>query len=174
MCIRDSCQSIGLKSRFYCVRWASICFGRVHTGTGAESDGRTAAAVWTDLLIYFPWFKRCEAYQRPDCGNVFGSDCGDCQQQGIICPTASPIYPGTVKLSAVPIPSIDYQQERIVLEGDVPSPINPGKGCRFAGRCRTARKNAVRKRRFWKIREMDIWLLVILLGSNQKMMKRYL
>ena len=31
-----------------------ICFGRVHTGTGAESDGRTAAAVWTDLLIYFP------------------------------------------------------------------------------------------------------------------------
>jgi peptide/nickel transport system ATP-binding protein len=39
-------------------------------------------------------------------------------------------------LSAVPIPRIDVKRQRIILEGDVPSAINPKPGCRFAGRCR--------------------------------------
>lgn len=43
-------------------------------------------------------------------------------------------------ISAVPVPNPDYKKERIILKGDVPSPVNPPKGCRFNPRCAKAMK----------------------------------
>ena len=48
----------------------------------------------------------------------------------------NPLHPYTnALLSAVPVPVVDGKKDRIILEGDVPSPINPPKGCPFHPRC---------------------------------------
>ena len=47
-----------------------------------------------------------------------------------------PLHPYTKGLlSAIPIPSIHVDRKRIVMSGEVTSPINPKPGCRFAARC---------------------------------------
>ncbi len=49
---------------------------------------------------------------------------------------AQPLHPYTKALfGAIPLPVVDRKQELVVLEGSVPSPINPPGGCRFHTRC---------------------------------------
>ena len=49
---------------------------------------------------------------------------------------ANPLHPYTKALfSAIPMPDPDIKKERILLQGDIPSPANPPKGCKFHTRC---------------------------------------
>jgi peptide/nickel transport system ATP-binding protein/oligopeptide transport system ATP-binding protein len=69
-----------------------------------------------------------------------------------------PLHPYTkALLSAIPIPDPLLKRERIILKGDVPSPLNPPTGCRFHPRCPVAIDKCSREEPVFKQVKPDHW-----------------
>jgi len=81
---------------------------------------------------------------------------------------SNPQHPYTrALLSSVPVPNPDIQQDRIVLEGDLPSPSNPPTGCTFHPRCPLCIEECKTKSPSLEQTESDHYVSCILVAKGE-------
>lgn len=80
----------------------------------------------------------------------------------------NPVHPYTkALLSAIPIPDVHAKRERIILKGEITSPINPKPGCRFASRCLYATEECLKPQAVREISK-DHFVACHAVGGNGK------
>ncbi len=81
---------------------------------------------------------------------------------------ANPLHPYTkALLSAIPIPDVHAKRQRIILKGEITSPINPKPGCRFAARCNYATPECHKAQTIREVTK-DHFVSCHMVGNNDK------
>lgn len=81
---------------------------------------------------------------------------------------ANPMHPYTkALLSAIPIPDVNVKRQRIILKGEITSPINPKPGCRFAARCNYATPECLSHQTIREVSK-DHFVSCHMMGNNDK------
>jgi oligopeptide/dipeptide ABC transporter ATP-binding protein len=80
----------------------------------------------------------------------------------------NPLHPYTQALmSAIPIPDPKRTRQRIMLKGEIPSPLNPPSGCRFHTRCPVATDICSAQEPVFEEKLPDHWVACHLVDRNQ-------
>ena len=146
-------QRIGIARALACDPALIICDepisrpGRLHPGPGDQPAQRAAGASSTDLTYIFIAHDLAVVKHVSDriavmyLGHIVETGPGRARS------ASSPLHPYTkALLSAVPVPDpvVEETRERIILTGEVPSPLNPPPGCTFHTRCSWPSRSAAR------------------------------
>jgi peptide/nickel transport system ATP-binding protein/oligopeptide transport system ATP-binding protein len=71
----------------------------------------------------------------------------------------NPLHPYTQALmSAIPVPDPSVKRKRLILTGDIPSPLNPPAGCRFHPRCPVAMEHCSQQEPIYREASPDHWV----------------
>jgi len=97
-------------------------------------------------------------YLRPRGGDVPGQNRRAGAQGRALQPPAAPLCAGVTVRVPIPDPKAERQRKRIILTGDVPSPVNPPSGCRFHTAVRSRRAFAQNKSRSGASYPKDHWV----------------
>ncbi len=80
----------------------------------------------------------------------------------------NPLHPYTqALLSAIPIPNPKLKRQRVILSGDVPSPVNPPPGCRFHTRCPVAEEICRREEPAFEEKRPNHWVACHLVSKQE-------